>query len=175
MTLDLFGNRAPLRVDGWTGSADFSDCGTYRWWLNRAWDDGDGRATFVMLNPSTADEQTNDPTVRRVCGFVRAWGFASVTVVNLFALRSTDPRRLYTHPAPEGDPRNLRAIREIAADAQLVVCAWGSHGKCRDRSAWVLRELQRAGVVPHALSKTKSGEPGHPLYASADLKPFALV
>ena len=142
----------------------FSPCGTYRYGLRRVW--GPYKETgwlcaFVMLNPSTADENVDDPTIRRCIGFAKAWGFSGLHVANLFALRSTDPKALRKHRDPVG-PANDSMIRGLASDCDDVICAWGAHGKLNGRAERVLT-LLRGMRVSH-LGLTKAGQPRHPLY-----------
>lgn len=134
---------------------------------------GNGRCVFVMLNPSTAGAEKNDPTVARCCVHAASWGYAELDVVNIFALRSTDPRVLKRCDDPVG-PGNDRWILETCHGAELVVCAWGVHGVYRDRGRRVLDILRGDGVVPHALRLTSSGHPSHPLYLPNGLKPAAM-
>ena len=100
-------------------SAVVSQCGAYRWHLTRLVDNNifqGGRLLFVMLNPSTADAETDDPTLRRCIGYSRAWGYGGLAVVNLFGLRTTDPRELRRHADPVGrrnDDYVLAAIRSV--------------------------------------------------------------
>jgi hypothetical protein len=152
--------------------AVFSPCGAYRYRLWRTWSD-EPPAVFVMLNPSTADEIENDPTVERCERRARMMGFGGLRVANIFALRSTDPSVLYEHPDPVG-PENDAAILESVAGAGIVVCAWGAHGRLKDRDVAVLALLRGAGVVPHYLTLTKDGVPGHPLYVSYKVQPKPL-
>lgn len=119
----------------------------------------------VLLNPSTADETTNDPTIERVWRRAQRLGFARLDVVNLFGLRSTDPRRLRDHADPVG-PDNDAAILAACRDAALVLCGWGEHGTHRNRAEDVCRLLHRAGVRLHALGVNAGGAPTHPLYVS---------
>ncbi len=149
--------------------AIFSPCGAYRTRLWRRW--GSERpAVFCMLNPSTADATANDPTVERCERRARAMGFGGLEVVNLFALRSTDPRALYQHPEPIG-PDNTAAILEACAGAGLVICAWGAHGKYLNRGRFVRHTMQQHGVGLHVLALNRDGTPKHPLYVGYDVQP----
>ena len=143
--------------------AVFDRTGRYRYRLWRRWAPG-RQVLFVMLNPSTADETTNDPTIRRCAGFARSWGFASLAVVNLFALRATDPARLRAARDPVGCD-NDRHIAAAAAAAHAVVVAWGMHGDlhARDRDVLALLAQHR----PRCLGLTRDGHPRHPLYLPA--------
>jgi hypothetical protein len=144
--------------------------GEHRYSLSRRWGDG-WRALFIMLNPSTADAQVNDPTIRRCIGFARSWGAGALDVANLFALRSTDPEALLDHPEPVGE-KNDEFIVDLAARAGVTVCAWGSHKAVRRRAPVVLELLRDAGHRPMCLRVTKDGHPSHPLYLPADLRPI---
>lgn len=147
------------------GDAIFSPCRTYRYLLWRHWSDGDRFINFLMLNPSTADEAVNDPTVERCQRRAKRLGFDGLYVTNLFALRSTDPAMLYTHPEPVGLD-NDQHILETASDSEIVVCAWGAHGQHAERLVQVRRKLLLAGFGGKllCLGLTKYGHPRHPLY-----------
>lgn len=152
--------------------------GQYRWMLSREWARAPRCwATFIMLNPSIADADVDDPTIRRCIGFAKSWNCDALYVVNLYALRSTDPKALWTHPDPVG-PANDRWIRHAVAKARSldgpVVAAWGSHAK-QDRVQDVLALLGMSNV--QALGLTKTGAPRHPLYmpANAPLIPFGVT
>jgi len=147
----------------------FSACRLYRYKLWRKWGDAPP-AVFVMLNPSTADEIDNDPTVERCERRARAMGFGGLRVANIFALRSTDPAALYEHPDPTG-PENDAAILESVAGAGLVVCAWGGHGNLNQRGAKVLAMLRSAAVTPYYLQLNRDGSPKHPLYVGYGTQP----
>jgi hypothetical protein len=140
--------------------AIFDRSGRYRYRLWRRWGAGE-RVGFVMLNPSTADAERDDPTIRRCTGFARTWGFGSMVVVNLFALRSPDPARLRRAREPVGRD-NDRHIIEAAGACDVVVLAWGMHGRLRDRDRAVLDLL--AGQALRCLGQTRAGQPRHPLY-----------
>src|SRR5438128_11131670 len=112
------------------GGATFSRDRRYRYRLWRRWDRSRAVVAFVMLSPSTADAMHDDPTIRRCVGFARAWGCGGVDVVNLFALRATDPRALRKAADPIG-PANERHLRRAVRAAGLVVLAWGAHAMAR--------------------------------------------
>lgn len=130
---------------------------------------------FIMLNPSTADAFQNDPTVTRCIRYAREWGFEELAVLNLFAYRSTDPRKLNQAPDPVG-PLNDMHFRSIlrgnSTGAPFVVCAWGTLGGIKNRDVEVMKLLEDESITPHALRVTKSGYPSHPLYLPADLRPM---
>jgi hypothetical protein len=149
--------------------ASFDADRVYRYRLWRAWDDGRPRVAFLMLNPSTADETVLDPTLRRCLGFAQAWGFGSFEIGNLFALRSTDPKKLRLVADPVG-PGNDTELLSMAVRADLVVCGWGAHGGLHGRDRSVLKLLEPYAAL-YALRLTNAGAPGHPLYLPAKLEP----
>jgi hypothetical protein len=158
-----------------SSSATFDPDRTYRYALTRCWDPGLAVITFVMLNPSTADAFAVDPTVRRCLDFARREGAGTLQVVNLFALRSTDPRVLCKHPDPVG-ALNDRFIADAATGSDLVIAGWGTHGILHGRGEVVRGILSRAGAARLCcLRITRGGHPGHPLYipAAAPLIDFA--
>lgn len=151
-----------------------SDCGKYRYWLSRWWSNTIAPATFVMLNPSTADAAVDDPTIRRCIGYAKAWGCGGVRVVNLYAYRATDPKELWKVPDPVG-PENDHFLEIFAWEARAwpgpLVAAWGANAK-PDRVADVLRIPGMDRL--EALALTRQGQPRHPLYLRADLTPGPL-
>jgi hypothetical protein len=151
--------------------AEFDETGRYRYVLRRRWGAEPRYVLWCALNPSTADAEQDDPTIRRELAFARAWGFQAFVKVNLFALRSTDPDVLRWHRDPIG-PGNDAAIAQAAAGAALVVAAWGAFPLARKRAEAVLPLL---GPEVWCLGRTKDGAPRHPLYlpASAQLERFA--
>ena len=156
--------------DGTESEAVYSDCETYRYRLSRVWNDADPQALFVMLNPSTADEVRNDPTVGRCETRARRAGFGGFTVCNLFAFRATHPADLRCATRPVG-PNNDRALADASAAADLILCAWGVHGAHLGRGAEVARLLARAGRPLFHLGLTREGHPRHPLYLSYEVRP----
>lgn len=161
MTDDLFTDKG----------ATFSPCRIYRYKLWRIWDAATRYVLFLMLNPSTADETLNDPTVDRCEHRARKDGWGGLVVANLFAIRTKDPVIMKKAVDPVG-PDNDRIIRDAVYRAGLVVCAWGVHGTHRGRDQEVLKMIRDVGsTVPHHLGLTKHGHPRHPLYLGYDISP----
>ena len=149
--------------DGCVSVARYSDCGHYRYDLTRTWEPSGSKALFVMLNPSTATERANDPTVARVERRVRRMGFGAYRVCNLFAWRVTHPDYLHGVAAPVG-PQNDETISEACQWADQLICAWGNHGGLDGRGATV-EALMRSTTRPlFHFGLTKKGHPRHPLY-----------
>lgn len=153
------------------GLASFDATRKYRYALHRRWRAGPRRVCFCMLNPSTADARRNDPTVRRCIGYAMDWGFDALEVVNIFALRSTDPALLSIDPDPIG-PRNTAAIERAARRSEFVVAAWGVHGAIGERGAFVLDRLHAVDV--RCLGTTREGYPKHPLYLPRSVQPTPI-
>ena len=141
--------------------AFYSGCETYRYGLERRWGAG-GWLLYVMLNPSTATEERNDPTIERCQRRAGALGFGAMRIANLFAFRATDPRDLKRAKDPIG-PENAALLAQWSAEAQMVLAAWGAHGAHLGQGAVAAGLLQ--GDVRH-LGLTKEGHPRHPLYVS---------
>ena len=146
--------------------AVFSPERAHRYVLTRTWDTALPAMTWVMLNPSTADAMTDDPTIRRCKAFARREGCGGISVVNLFGLRATDPRDLTDARDPVG-PANDRFI-DMHAQASLVVAAWGAGGTLHGRAREVGQRLTAAGVPLKCLGVTRDGHPRHPLYVRSD-------
>lgn len=154
-------------------SAVMSDCGKYRYELRRQLSDLDSSVcVFIMLNPSTADAELDDPTIRRCKGFASRLGCGELIVVNLFALRSTNPRELYAAGDPVGELNHeyvVKALDEVLSYGGFVICAWGTHGKLMEQDETVLGWIEGESVSgreinPYCFGVTKSGFPKHPLY-----------
>lgn len=160
-------------------SAILSPCRKYRYHLQRTWVQAAPRLCFIMLNPSTADETVDDATIIRCRARAMQMGMGGLDVVNLFALRATDPMELYDFFAdPVSDPAvpdlNDDHIRAASNLADMVICAWGRHGAHLDRGRIVLKNLRNTGAAPHALRINKDGSPGHPLYIALKHRPFPI-
>ncbi len=152
-------------------AAVYSDCELYRYLLTRTWDESGAKALFVMLNPSTATEVQNDPTVERCERRARTLGFGSFRVCNIFAWRETDPKLMRQAKDPVG-PENDPTIRESCDWADTIVCAWGTHGAHLDRGSAVERLIRGTKRPLHHLGLTKDGHPRHPLYIGYATQPM---
>ncbi|KIN75242.1 DUF1643 domain containing protein [Sulfitobacter noctilucae] len=144
-------------------TAVYSTCEAYRYSLTREWDADGRRLTFVMLNPSTATEVQNDPTVERCERRARHLGFGAFRVTNIFAFRATDPREMRRAADPVG-PDNDTALTEAVEWADHIIAAWGTHGAHGGRGPEVATLLHRLGKPLFHLGLSKAGHPKHPLY-----------
>lgn len=160
---------------GITGGAEFSDCGRYRRTLWRAWLGGRGEVLFIGMNPSTADAEVDDPTVRREIGFAQRWGFSRLIKCNLGDYRATHPRDLPRVPEEACTEANLEAIKTHAIYADLVVMAHGVPPAPLRETASIVAKMIReeAGQEMVCLGLTKEGFPKHPLYVRGDTSPIA--
>jgi hypothetical protein len=153
-------------------SAVFSECGAYRYRLDRRWDDKLPPLAFGMLNPSTADEIRNDATIERCERRARSLGFGSLVVWNLFAYRTVSPKILKSHHNPVG-PENDDFIRDIMMEIKrrsgFVIVGWGSHGVYQERYKCALELSALLDVDLYCLGLTNSGQPRHPLYVSYEI------
>lgn len=151
-------------------TAVYSDCESYRYQLTRTWDPKGRRALFIMLNPSTATEVQNDPTVERCERRARTLGFGAFRVTNIFAWRDTDPKAMRAVPDPVG-PHNDTILQEGCAWAHQVIAGWGSHGDHLGQGQKIARLLLKLGRPVHHLGLTKAGHPRHPLYIAYAQQP----
>lgn len=145
--------------------------GPYRYRLWREWNGSLPSCLFVMLNPSTADASQDDPTIRRCIGFAKRWGFGRLDVVNLYALRATDPRELRKHASPIG-PRNDLAVGEAMLECRSIVAAWGARGE-PTHAARMLDHAPKWRDV-FCLGVTLGGAPLHPLYVAGNTVPVVF-
>jgi len=140
-------------------TAYLSECGTYRYELRRVWDHDKPLVAFCGLNPSTADADKDDPTIRRCIGFAKNWGHGGIVMVNLFAYRATNPQDMKQADDPIG-PENDLFLQDTLHECQKRIACWGVHGSHLERNlvvATMLSPMQCLGV-------TKHGHPKHPLY-----------
>lgn len=144
--------------------ARFSDCEKYRYTLTRTWDHSKGKVVFIGLNPSTADEMKNDPTVTRMINFAKSWGFGTITVCNLFAYRATFPEDLKKAKDPIGQETDFWLNEEIET-SDRIIAAWGNHGTFNNRSKEIIKILPKDKTYLFEL--TKASEPKHVLYLSS--------
>jgi hypothetical protein len=174
--LDVRGTGWSFRGHEGLSTAKFSPCGLYRYELRREWKQKGRTMVFVGLNPSTADQNKDDPTIRRILGFADDWGFGTLVMLNVFAFRSTDPKALHLRAAsrrevvgPENDATIARAF-EANRKGKLVV-GWGAHGLLLERGRRVAEMARAIHGRPQCLGRTESGEPKHPLYLKATTLP----
>jgi hypothetical protein len=164
----------------------FSGDRKYRYTLWRQWDFEYGEGTrgeisssdcpfvmFIGLNPSTADETKDDPTIRRCIGFAKSWGFGALCMTNIFAWRETDSSKLPKINDPVGIQNNSELCR-VAKDAGLVVAAWGTKGEFHTQPDFVKKMMHDIGISLHCIRKTQAGHPEHPLYLPKTLTPILL-
>jgi hypothetical protein len=159
-----------------TLKCSFSPCQKYRYDLWRVWKQDESfpfafldhrYCMFIGLNPSTADDNQDDPTIRRCIQFAKDWGYDALCMTNLFAYRATLPLVMKMQGAPIGE-LNDETLIKISKNAGIVVAAWGNHGNFMGRGEQVKKMIPNL----HALAVNKDGSPKHPLYLRADLKPF---
>lgn len=162
--------------------AIFSDDRIYRYRLGRHWGPGSRTLCWVMLNPSTADEATNDPTIRKCIGFAKKWNFDGIDIVNLFAYRATNPKGLIAVAKQRGSAQLLEGqfcnhhILDAAKNAGMTVCAWGNHGRINCRGSQIAGWLSgRHNIELHCLKISKENQPVHPLYQPYSLEPQLLT
>ena len=158
----------------------FSPCRKYRYTLWREWDEvplwaaATGKSNqyvqFIGLNPSTADETLDDPTIRRCIGFSKAWGYGALCMTNLFAWRDTDPQAMRRVADPTGMQNNTELLN-CAKGAALIIAAWGKHGRHRDRDDWVKKMMFDCGFKLNHLGLNDDGTPKHPLHLKGSTLP----
>lgn len=146
-------------------SATVSACGQYRYSLRREWSNGGRIVLFIMLNPSTADAEVDDPTIRRCIALAKRWNFDALEVVNLFAWRATDPRQLSKCANPIGEGNN-EAIMKAAERSSQIVCAWGANAYAKPMALRVKALLNHLPLW--AIKMNADGSPKHPLYAKTE-------
>jgi len=147
-------------------SAIISECGKYRYELRRIWQSKTGLVCWVMLNPSTADANFDDPTIRRCMGYAARWGYGGIIVVNLFGLRATNPKELYKVDDPIG-PKNSNYISRASWQSNMTIAAWGTKGTYLSQNLAIIKKTTNL----YCLALTKNGHPKHPLYLTRDLEP----
>lgn len=157
-------------------NANISECGQYRYWLERIWNPTQQTIVFVMLNPSTADANEDDPTIRRCINFAKAWGYGSINVFNLYDFRSTDPDGLLKTERPFSD-QNSHQIRVHCEAFPGIICAWGNPGMIKKLKKKFPNYNPLEGFEDklYCLGFCKDGvTPRHPLFLKGDLKPIKL-
>jgi hypothetical protein len=157
-------------------SALFSNDRIYRYTLWRRWNEGalPGYVMFIGLNPSTADEIIEDPTVRRCIGYTRDWGYSHFCMTNIFAFRATLPSVMKVQKDPVGSENDFH-LQAVAKNADKIITTWGTHGKYMDRGRQVLELINNDLHKVFHLGLTKDGNPKHPLYLRRDIKPISIL
>ena len=149
--------------------AKFSPCRKYRYVLYRIWDKSKPLVMFIGLNPSKADETIDDPTTKRCINFAKSWGYGGIFVTNLFAYRTNSPSKMKSYDDPIGE-ENDKWIKIFSKKAEIIIAAWGNNGIYLNRARVIEKYISNLKCI----KKNKSGEPSHPLYLKADLKPIPL-
>lgn len=150
--------------------AIIDETGKYRYQLWRIWDETKPLVVFIMLNPSTADANEDDPTIRRCMNYARSWGYGGIKVVNLFAYRATDPKELSKVVDPVGPDNHLHVISALNESNGIVIAAWGAKAS-KIKTSYKILDILKFHSNICCLERTKDGFPKHPLYLKADLKP----
>ena len=151
-------------------TAVYSDCERYRYLLTRVWEPAGRKALFIMLNPSTATEVQNDPTVERCERRARTLGFGGFRVTNIFAWRDTDPKKMRAAAEPIG-AENDAMIAQSCDWADQIIAAWGVHGEHLQRGVAMEALLRGMELPVFHLGLTKAGHPKHPLYIAYTQQP----
>ena len=165
---------ANFSQDGIESSAVYSQCKKYRYSLTRTIPNSKVSLLFILLNPSTATEIANDPTVSRCQTRAKMLGYASFRICNLFAYRTKSPAIMKKYPDPIG-PQNNHIINDSILWATKIICAWGSHGTHLNRSIEIRKMIDATGVTVNHLGLTKNNQPKHPLYLSYSQKPVRWI
>ena len=155
--------------------AVYSRCLDYRYSLSKEWDLGLPRTLFILLNPSTATEEFNDPTISRCVARSRALGSGAMMVCNLFAFRGRKPSDLIYHSEPIGLKNDLFIFKACnwlknGTDGSIVICGWGNMGSYLNRADSVKKELRKRLGHLYCLGVTNNKQPIHPLYVSYSKK-----
>lgn len=183
----LLAGKGATTVHDFSQSAMFSGDRVYRWKLWRRWEAGKPELVVIGLNPSTADETNDDPTVRRCMGFARTWGYGRLLMLNLFPFRAKSPQALASwyagplalHARLDSLTENARHIMDegirVQAAGGAILAAWGSHGALLGQCDNLSALMDSYGLRVACLGITQAGEPKHPLYLRADTKPIAYL
>lgn len=152
--------------------AEFSECKKYRYKLWRVWDSKKPPVYFILMNPSTADEVKNDPTIERQCRRAKSLGFGSLVILNCGAIRETDSKKAWSDPDPIG-PKNLETLKNEITQNQhaLFIAGWGKAAHNHRSSDTVLAVFRELNVPLWCLGKNSDGSPKHPLYVSYRTQP----
>ena len=159
-------NTLVVKRSGMIKDAVLSKDRRYRYALWRIWNEEKPVVMFICLNPSTADEEQDDPTLIRCISYSKLWGYGGVIISNLFAFRATNPGDLKKVKDPMGD-ENDKWLKSLSEKADIIVGAWGNHGELLLRGRAVINIFEEM----YCLKINKTGQPAHPLYQPKNLKP----
>jgi hypothetical protein len=155
----------------------FSDDRIHRFTLWREWSDDlfknhttPGFVQFIGLNPSTADENQDDPTIRRCKSFAKSWGYNAMCMTNLFSFITPYPNKLQVIGDDANKIINRKTVYEVASEAAIIICAWGKFDTAKLQAKIILDELKRQCRPVHHLGLNGDGTPKHPLYLRADTR-----
>jgi len=188
--MNRLGKQESLPDDVHTVGAEFSDCGQYRYALWRIWGaPGDAIAAFIGMNPSSATADADDTTVRQCGKYARRWGYSGLLMLNIWAIRGTDPAEALRGDVDPVGPENNGWIVAYAEDGWLTypdeagaapagehriglfVAAWGAQGAMNNRGEQVARRITHWRNL-YCLGTTKGGHPWHPSRKRDDLEPM---
>lgn len=147
----------------------------YRYWLTRIWDSSKPIVVWMMLNPSTADAEKDDATMRRCMAFARAWDYGGMAVINLYAFRARSPKVMLAAEDPVGIHNNRWIVlwwEQARRTGAPIICGWGNNAR-QDRVQEILRMSESYGITLHALEMGNKA-PKHPLYLRNGLTPILL-
>jgi hypothetical protein len=153
--------------------AGISSCEEYRWWLWRCWDPSKPLCIWIMMNPSTADWQKNDPTIGKVIRYCQRWGYGGVLVLNIYAYRSSKPEGIQGRVGHRNNWWIVTMFSFAKRKRLKVICAWGASHK--ERGDEVRRLAVSAKLKLWCVEMAKNGEPKHPRWLSEDAIPMRLI
>lgn len=152
-----------------------SECQKYRYSLTRVWDESKPSILFVGLNPSTADADKDDPTIKKLIAYTKAWGYGGFEIVNLFAYRSSDPKNLYNKQAIAIGPGNTTYLKQAASSHVKTICMWGNQAKEISETVTAIWTQYFRGKGAYCFKINRDGSPAHPLYLPGSCKLIKFV
>jgi len=158
------------------GSALFSPDRIYRYSLTRHWGDGDKKILWIGMNPSTADENHNDPTCTREMNYTKDWGYNHYIKCNVMDWRATFPKDIPTEEGKAASAAGREVLLNYAKESTMTIAGWGKLPKKLEHESLAVKTLLLENNIPlYVLGLNKNGSPKHPLYLKKDLKPFKWI